>query len=49
MAQQIPPLLEVVEYYRATGVLRTVDGLLPIAEVTTRLLAELDRGQLGAA
>ena len=49
MAQQIPPLLEVVEYYRATGVLRTVDGLLPIAEVTASLLAELDRGQQGAA
>ena len=26
MAQQVPPLLEVVEHYRDTGVLRTVDG-----------------------
>ena len=49
MAQQIPPLLQVVDHYRATGVLRTIDGLRPINEVTTGLLAELDRGQLGAA
>jgi adenylate kinase len=49
MAQQIPPLLEVVDHYRATGVLRTVDGLLPIADVTRRLLLELERGQRGAA
>jgi len=49
MAQQIPPLLEVVDHYRATRVLRTVDGLLPIAEVTARLLVELERGQVGAA
>jgi adenylate kinase len=49
MAQQIPPLLEVVDHYRATGVLRTIDGLRPITEVTAGLLAELDRGQLGAA
>lgn len=49
MAQQIPPLLEVVEHYRATGVLRTIDGLRPIADVTARLLAELDDGESGAA
>jgi adenylate kinase len=49
MAQQIPPLLQVVDHYRATGVLRTIDGLRPITEVTAGLLAELDRGQLGAA
>jgi len=49
MAQQIPPLLEVVDHYRATGVLRTVDGLRPINEVTEGLLAELARGEVGAA
>ncbi len=43
MAQQIPPLNEVVEHYRATGVLRTVDGLRPIDEVTAGLLAATDR------
>ena len=49
MAQQIPPLLDVVDHYRATGVLRTIDGLRPIHEVTARLLAELARGEVGAA
>ena len=49
MAQQIPPLLDVVDHYRATGVLRSIDGLRPIHEVTARLLAELARGQVGAA
>lgn len=49
MAQQIPPLLDVVDHYRATGILRTVDGLRPIHEVTARLLAELARGEVGAA
>jgi adenylate kinase len=47
MAQQIPPLREVVDHYRATGVLRTVDGLRPIEEVTNALLAATDR-ELGA-
>jgi adenylate kinase len=42
MAQQIPPLNEVVDYYRATGVLRSVDGLRPIEEVTAGLLAATD-------
>lgn len=49
MAQQIPPLLDVVDHYRRTGVLRTIDGLRPIHEVTSRLLAELTRGEAGAA
>jgi adenylate kinase len=49
MAQQIPPLLEVVDHYRTTGVLRSIDGLRPIHEVTARLLAELARGEVGAA
>ena len=47
MAQQIPPLREVVDHYRATGVLRTVDGLRPIDEVTAELLAATNR-ELGA-
>jgi adenylate kinase len=46
MAQQIPPLNEVVEHYRGTGVLRTVDGLRTIDEVTGGLLAVID-GELG--
>jgi adenylate kinase len=49
MAQQIPPLLEVVDHYRATGVLRSVNGLAPIAEVTDALLAELEQAVRGAA
>jgi adenylate kinase len=43
MAQQIPPLNEVVEHYRNTGVLRTVDGLQQIEDVTAGLLAATDR------
>jgi adenylate kinase len=46
MAQQIPPLNEVVEHYRSTGVLRTVDGLQSIEGVTAALLAATD-GELG--
>ncbi|MEA2608182.1 MAG: adenylate kinase [Chloroflexota bacterium] len=49
MAQQIPPLLEVVDHYRATGVLRSVNGLAPIVEVTDALLAELEQAVRGAA
>jgi adenylate kinase len=49
MAQQIPPLLDVADHYRATGVLRTIDGLRPIAEVTAGVLAELATSALGAA
>jgi adenylate kinase len=48
MTQQIPPLRDVVDHYRATGVLRTVDGLRTIDEVTAGLLAATDR-TLGAA
>lgn len=47
MAQQIPPLRDVVEHYRATGVLRSVNGLRPIDEVTSGLLAATDL-KLGA-
>jgi len=48
MAQQIPPLMDVVDHYRANGVLRSVDGLRPIDEVTAGLLAATDR-ELGVA
>jgi adenylate kinase len=47
MAQQIPPLREVADHYRTTGVLRTVDGHRPIDEVTASLLTATDR-ELGA-
>lgn len=47
MAQQIPPLLEVIEHYGNTGVLRTVDGLQPIEQVTASLVAAMGR-ELGA-
>lgn len=48
MAQQIPPLRDVVDHYRATGVLRSVDGLRPIDDVTAGLLVATDL-EIGAA
>jgi adenylate kinase len=39
MAQQVPPLLEVVEHYRDHGVLTTVDGRQAIEDVTDALLS----------
>jgi adenylate kinase len=45
MAQQVPPLLEVVEHYRDHGVLTTVDGRQGIDAVTETLMgALLDAG-----
>ena len=45
MAQQVPPLLEVVEHYRDHGVLTTVDGRQPIEDVTDALLSAVhDQG-----
>jgi adenylate kinase len=38
MAQQVPPLLEVVEHYRSHGVLTTVDGRVGIDQVTDELM-----------
>ncbi len=38
MAQQVPPLLEVVEHYRARDILTTVDGRLGIDAVTEALM-----------
>jgi adenylate kinase len=39
MAQQVPPLLEVVDHYRGHGVLTTVDGRQGIDAVTDALMA----------
>lgn len=47
MAEQIPPLNDVVDHYRANGLLRSVDGLRPIDEVTADVLAATDL-ELGA-
>jgi adenylate kinase len=44
MSQQIPPLLDVIDHYRKTGVLRSVDGRLPIDEVSAGVIAALDEG-----
>jgi adenylate kinase len=41
LTQQLGALGEVVDYYRDAGILRTVDGRLPIAQVTAELLADL--------
>lgn len=41
MAQQVPPLQEVLEHYRNAGILRTVDGTQPIEAVSESLLAVL--------
>jgi len=41
MAQQVPPLLDVVEHYRDHGILTSVDGRQPIDAVTDSLLASL--------
>lgn len=42
MLEQIPPMLDVVDYYRTSGVLQTIDGRLPIAEVSRQVLGLLD-------
>jgi adenylate kinase len=42
MAEQIPPLLAVVDHYRKAGVLQNVDGREPIADVSERLLRALE-------
>ena len=47
MAQQVPPLLEVVEHYRSRGILTTVDGRLGIDAVTDALLTAF--ADVGAA
>ena len=46
MTEQIPPLLEVVDHYRRAGVLQTVDGREPIAEVSDALARRRSVGEL---
>jgi adenylate kinase len=46
MQQQIPPLLDVVDHYRSSGVLRTVDGRLPIDDVSVAVVAAVDAGSV---
>ena len=47
MAQQVPPLLEVVAYYRDAGVLSTIDGTQPITEVGVSLIEAVDAAAAG--
>ena len=42
MKEQIPPLMEVVDYYREAGVLQVIDGREPISAVSERLLRALE-------
>jgi adenylate kinase len=42
LAEQLGALADVVDHYRSTGVLRSVDGTGPIESVTAGLLAGLD-------
>jgi adenylate kinase len=41
MAQQVPPLLDVVEHYRSHDILTTVDGRQPIDAVTDALMSSM--------
>jgi adenylate kinase len=43
MAQQLPPLEEVVRHYREGGILATIDGRAAIDTVTVALIAALDQ------
>jgi adenylate kinase len=47
LAGQLDDLNAVVEHYRSTGALRTVDGLRSIAEVSAGLLEALETGAAG--
>jgi adenylate kinase len=42
MAQQVGPLLDVVDHYRSAGILRTVDGTQPIEDVTAAILGAFE-------
>lgn len=44
MAQQVPPLEDVTDHYRAAGILRMVDGRQPIEGVSRDLVAALESG-----
>ncbi len=48
LARQLAPMQSVVEYYRARGVLRTVDGRQPIDDVTRDLIAAVETVRPGA-
>jgi adenylate kinase len=43
MAQQLPPLAEVVDHYRSAGILETVDGRQSIDDVSRDVIAAADR------
>jgi adenylate kinase len=49
MAQQVPPLEEVADHYRAAGILRAVDGRQAIDDVSRDLIAALDEAGGGIA
>ncbi|TFG66922.1 MAG: nucleoside monophosphate kinase [Thermomicrobiales bacterium] len=44
MVEQVPPLLEVVDYYRSLGVLKTVDGREDIESVAGALVSAIQPG-----
>jgi adenylate kinase len=44
LAQQLSSLADVADYYDQAGLLRVVDGLQPIDDVTAALLAAIDAG-----
>jgi hypothetical protein len=44
MAQQVPPLEDVADHYRAAGILRTVEGRQSIDGVSRELVAALEHG-----
>jgi hypothetical protein len=44
MAQQVPPLEDVADHYRAAGVLSAVDGRQPIDDVSRALVAAVSDG-----
>jgi adenylate kinase len=47
MAQQVPPLLEVIDHYQRHGILTTVDGRQPVEPVTEALMAALKGAGVG--
>jgi adenylate kinase len=49
LAQQLGPLAEVVDHYRSVGLLREVDGLRSIQDVTESLIRTIDLPLAGAA
>jgi adenylate kinase len=49
LAQQLAPLAEVVDHYRAAGILRAVDGLRAIPAVTEELVAAIGAAAPAAA